>query len=277
MLFGSYGVFARLIGPSLGLFTYSWARYLIAAIFVGGYLFIRSQKIKLSGRDARWLIGWVVADTASVILIFSSFNKIDLGVAYFLLYAGIILGGYFLGYILYGERFTRLKVFSALLSLAGLFFMFFSSWKQANIIYLAAAFGAGLAGSFWYTGSNKLRNIPQMQLVFLDAICVSLLSFVGALFYREPLPFRAPLGVWVILLVFALVYIFGVKFTVYGFQKLESHLGNLIMPLEAVFGAIFGFIFFREYLGLAAWLGGLLIFAAALLPNLFVKQKSPSN
>jgi drug/metabolite transporter (DMT)-like permease len=195
-------------------------------------------------------------------------------VAYFLLYTGIILSGYFFSFVLYHKKLTPVKFFSVLLSLVGLFLMFINSWQQENSIYMIMALCSGLAGGFWYTAGNKLQNIPHMQLVFLDAIFVALLSFIGALFYREPLPIDQPIANWLIIVIFALVYIFGVKLTVYGFQKLDSHLGNLIMPMEAIFGAIFGFIFFKEFLVWTAWLGGILIFVAALLPNLLVKRNN---
>lgn len=272
LLYGLYGVYANLISLNFGVFSQAWARFAISSILAGAYLYITRQPIKLEKTDVKWLLAWVLSDAASMLLIFVAFNKIYVGTAYFLLYVGIILSGYIFGYILYQERFTKLKVFAAILSVVGMALILSVAWQTQNLLYMLMALAAGLAGGFWYTATAKLKQFSNMQLVFWDALIIFSLTFIISIVAGQHIPKPQFNLSWLGVVLFAVTDVVAVRFTVYGFQKLESHLGNLIMPLEIVFGAIFGFLFFRQVMPFTAWIGGLLIFTAALLPNLLAKK-----
>jgi drug/metabolite transporter (DMT)-like permease len=55
---------------------------------------------------------------------------------------------------------------------------------------------------------------------------------------------------------------------VYGFKNLEAQIGSVILPVEIIFATIFAFIFFREYPTISAYVGGVMIIVAAIIPSL---------
>lgn len=268
VLYGLYGIYARLVGFEFGVFTQSWVRYLISAILVGIFLLFKNQKFSFTKKDILWLGAWVLSDAISELLIFTSFNKISLGVAYFMLYVGIIFSGYFFGYILYKEKFTTIKILAAGLSIFGMALIFNTSWHSENPLYIILALVSGVACGFWYTSTAKLTKFTNWQLIFINSLSIFFITSLGAIVFQEPFP---KLGInfsWWGIICYVVSYLIAAKFIIYGFQKMDSHLGNLIMPIEIVFGALFGFIFFNQTLPTIAWLGGGLIFLAAILPNI---------
>jgi drug/metabolite transporter (DMT)-like permease len=54
----------------------------------------------------------------------------------------------------------------------------------------------------------------------------------------------------------------------YGFEHVSAVIAGNILALEAVTGAIFGFIIYHETLGLRDVIGGLVILCAVFLTNL---------
>ncbi len=272
ILYGLYGIYARLVGMDFGIFTQSWVRYLISTLFVGSYLFIKGKKFTITKTDLWWLVVWVFSDTVSELLIFTSFNKINVGIAYFMLYVGIIFSGYIFGHILYKEKFTFVKVMAAALSVVGMCLILGASWQNENPFYIMLALVAGAACGFWYTSTAKLVNFTDWQLVFINSLSIFFITGLGALIFSESIPRVTFDLTWLGIILYVMTYIAAAKFVIYGFQKIDSHLGNLIMPLEIVFGALFGYIFLSQTLPAVAWLGGGLIFMAALLPHIVTNK-----
>lgn len=272
ILYGLYGIYARLVGMDFGVFTQSWVRYLISTIIISVYVYFKARKFTFTKTDILWLLAWVGSDTISELLIFVSFNKINLGVAYFMLYVGIIFSGYIFGYLLYKERFTFIKITAAILSIIGMLLIFGSSWESLNPFYIILALLSGAACGFWYTSTAKLNNFSNWQLIFINSLSIFTITFMLSRFFNEPVQIPSFSMVWLGIVLYVITYIGAAKFVIYGFQKMESHLGNLIMPLEIVFGALFGYIFYSQTLPVMAWLGGGLIFMAALLPHLNFKR-----
>ncbi len=107
-----------------------------------------------------------------------------------------------------------------------------------------------------------------MQLIFMDGVFHVFFSIPLIFVFNEkftPPELSIP---WLTIIIYALSQIVVVKLVIYGFRHLEAHLGTLIMPLEVFFGALFGFIFFKEVLSIYSIIGGLLIISGFTLPNL---------
>jgi drug/metabolite transporter (DMT)-like permease len=56
LMFGSYGVWLRLIGNSLGAFFQGWTRALILSLILFPILLYKKQIIPIEKKDWKWLI-----------------------------------------------------------------------------------------------------------------------------------------------------------------------------------------------------------------------------
>lgn len=61
---------------------------------------------------------------------------------------------------------------------------------------------------------------------------------------------------------------------VYGFKRVEAQIGSLILLFDIIFGIILGYIIFKESISFTALIGGSMILAAIILPNIRMKKET---
>lgn len=275
-LYGLYGIYARLIALEFSVFAQNWVRNLLVLVFTFILFFLFKQHWKkISKKDTPWILAWILCDIFFVITIFISFNNLSIGTALFLLYAGSTIAGYFTGTIFLKEKLATLKVMAITLSFIGLFFVFGGQIHSANIIFLILGFFTGIVGGLWFVLPKLISpEYPKLQLIALDAAGILIANFILATFYNQPIPPLAISLAWLGILLYGITQIVGDLLVIYGFRLVEAHVGSLILPLEAIFGILFAFLFFQETLSLTSMFGGLLILGGALLPNLTIRKKT---
>ncbi|HUV42753.1 MAG TPA: DMT family transporter [Patescibacteria group bacterium] len=278
LLYGLYGVYSRLIGLDFGVFYQNFLRNLIVAVILIFYLSLKKEWQRIKIKDIKWIIAWVFSGFIAIITIFIAFNKIPIGMALFIFYAGSIISGYLIGSLFFGEKLSRIKLFSIILTFIGLALIYSLNFEINKSKYLLFALIAGFSTGIWNTLSKKVSNkYSHIQLIFIDALLHVFLSLPLIFIWNEKLSFPKLSVPWVTILAFALTQIVVVKLIIYGFRHLEAHLGTLVMPLEVFFGALFGFIFFKEVLSFYTIIGGLIIISGFILPNLLINQKGKSS
>lgn len=273
VLYGLYGTYSRLIGIDFGVFTQNWARNLIVLLLISIVLFIKRLWKPIQKKDIPWMLAWILSGTGSVVGIFIAFNKIPIGTAYFIFYAGMILAGLTVGFLVYKERLTLEKILSAVLSIMGLLLIFSVYIKVDTLSWLSLSFGSGIASGLWTTFSKKISHTyPNTQLVWIDAFSGFIISLCIAFLLQEHMPPTSLSVSWLGVGLFAISQVATTSLVVYGFKHTEAQIGTLILPLEAVFGAVFAYFFFHEVLLSTTIIGGLFIFAASIVPNIVTKR-----
>lgn len=265
--YGLFGTLAKFMGQSFGSFSQNWIRNLLVIVIIVTYARLSGVRWKkIAPQDWRWMLAWTLSGSANTILLYIAFNHIPIGTAYFLLYSGMIMTGFISGSILFHERITTRKIIALLLSVLGLVIIYYWDIRSFGFLYPAFAVTAGIMVGLWNTLSKKVSDkYPNHQLVFTDAFMSFLVGLVGWIVLREHIPtvsFTAP---WIAVVVWAVAQVAATAFVVYGFKKLEAQVASVIMPIEVIFGTIFGYIFFAQVLPLTTLLGGLLIASAAVV------------
>ncbi len=273
--YGMFGTLAKFSGSLFGPFTQNWIRNGLAALFIAAFALITSQKWKrVEKRDFKWMLIWILSGTLNSVLLFVAFNHIAIGTSYFLLYASMIGTGFIFGKIVFNEKITIQKIMGLCLSITGLLIIYFLDIKTSNIIYTIFALSAGVMVGMWNVFSKKISGLyANSQLVFIDAITSFFVGILGSLVFVERVPrlvFSTP---WLAITIWAVVQLVASGFTIYGFKKLEAQTASLILPLEVLFGTLFGFLFFKQVLPTTTLIGGLLIAGAATIANLESKIK----
>lgn len=269
-LYGLYGIYARLIALEFNVFTQNWVRNFFVLLLAIVLIFLLKQKWKkIAKRDVPWIVGWVLCDIFFVISLFISFNTLSIGTALFLLYAGSTIAGYAAGTLLLKEKLTKIKIAAILFSVIGLLFIYGGQIHSTKIFFLILGFFAGIAGGLWFVFPKLIsEEYPKLQLIVLDAGGILLVNLFLAGIYNQSVPPIAISLAWLGILLYGITQLVGDLLVIRGFRLVEAHIGSLILPLEAVFGALFAFLFFKEMLPLTTLFGGLLIILGALLPNL---------
>lgn len=269
-LYGLYGIYARLIALEFNVFTQNWVRnaFVLLLTIIFTIVFKRKWR-KIARKDVPWIAGWILCDILFVITIFISFNNLTIGTALFLLYSGSTITGYAAGTFLMKERLTKIKIIAILLSFIGLIFIFTGQIHLINPLYLFLGLFSGLVAGLWNILPKLISHeYPKLQLIALDAAAICLVNLLLAYIYNQAVPPPSVSLAWLGVLFYGITQLSGDMLLINGFRLVEAHIGSLILPLEAVFGVLFAFLFFREMLPPTTLFGGLLIIVAASLPNL---------
>lgn len=271
-IYSFFGVLTRLIGFQLPLFYASWVRNLAMLAILAIPLFLAKKWIKPTSRDLRWIFLRSIGGIMSFVGSYISFFYLPLGLALFIFYAGSTIGGYFIGKIMFDEKFTKVKILSFFIAIFGLILIYSINFSGASILYASLALLGGFGVSVWNTFSKKVsHSYSALQLNFLDTFNFILIEFFISLALREKWVKPEFSMLWFYMFLFVLMFILTGQLMVYGYKHLNVHIATLIMLTEVLFGVILGFIFYKETLSVLTMLGGLLIIFAIVLPEVHWK------
>lgn len=271
--YGMFGALAKFVGNSFGPFTQNWFRNSLVMIFIILFAAITHQKWKIiDKKDYKWMAAWTLSGSINTVLLFISFNNIPIGTAYFLLYASMIGTGFIGGKLVFQEKISFQKILCLGLAFLGLIIIYFLDIKSANPIYIIFALSAGIMVGLWNVFSKKVSdNYPNSQLVFIDAFMSALVGIVGSIALTERLPVFSFTTPWKAIGVWAVAQLAATGLVIYGFKKLEAQIASVILPLEVLFGTLFGFLFFHQVLPITTLIGGIMIASAAAFASVEIK------
>ncbi len=267
-VYGLYGIYSRLIATEFAVFSQNWVRnvfVLFLAFFL--MLILKQRWKKVVKKDILGISAWVLCDVLFVILIFTSFNSLAIGTALFLLYSGSTISGYLAGMILLKEKLTKLKIIAIIFSITGLLVIYGGQIDSTKPIFLFVGLLSGIIAGLWNVLPKLIsEEYPKLQLIVLDAVGILLVNFILATIYKQSVPTLTFSLAWLGLILYGISQLVGDLLIIRGFRLVEAHLGSLILPFEAVFGALFAFLFFSEVLPITTIIGGLLIIIGVLIP-----------
>lgn len=273
-LYGLYGIYSRMIAMGFGVFSQNWIRNVFVLLFACiGLMVTKKRLVPIAKKDLVWVLSWIISDIVFVIAIFFSFNHIHIGTSLFLLYAGATIASYIGGTIFLKEALTKIKLLAILISLTGLTIIYGGQVSSTPLIYLLIGFMTGVFSAAWNIFPKLIsHDYPKLQLIIFDAGGILLVNLLFGVYVHQYLPTGIVPLAWVGLLLYAITQFFGDLLLIYSFRLVEVHIGSLIMPLEALFGALFAYILFKESLTPATIIGGIVILIGATLPNLFTTR-----
>jgi len=266
---GLYGIFSRIIGIEFGQIFQIVARSSILLIFFVILTQFKKDWKKITPKDYKWFVLMISPGLIALASMFTAFNYLSLGTVLFTYYAVSTLGSYVLGYLLFCEKLTKLKIISLILSLVGLYIIFLDSFKLENTQYLLLACLAGLGASAWNVVSKKISyKYSVNQILIMDSLLMIIVGLPVAILLNEKITLPSLSLPWLGILGYSIAAIGSSIFTIKGFKYLQAQIGSLVMLLEPIFGAFVGWLLYKEMLSVNFIFGAILILVGIALPNL---------
>lgn len=266
IFYGAFGVLSRLLADDFGTFGLIGVRNALQLPILL-LVFWRFPKLWSSLRRESfwWYLSWILLGVIVLGLAIVAWNEIEIGLTYFMFYAGLTISGVVVGHSMFGERLSKAKVVALGLTLVGIVIMFDLRLESSALFYQMLAMVAGLLSGLWYGIGKKLAGwYSEGQMLVLDSIGTAVVGLGLMLAWRESIPSIAATQVWGTIGLFSLCYLVAAGGAFYGFKHLEAQRASLIMPLEVFFGALFAWVIFNETLTVRTWIGGALILAAVV-------------
>jgi len=279
LMFGTYGMWSRLIGNSFGAFYQGWTRALIISIILLPILLWNKQIIPIHRKDWGWLTLFLFFTSLTQAPIFYAFNHMDIGSATLLFFVSMLLTMYAVGFLFLGEKISKVKVLSFLLAAAGMYVIFSFSLVFFSLLAALLAIINGIASGGEVSFSKKLSgNYSPLYICWLSWIIILITNFPISLLMREVQYLPSFNAVWLYQLGYTMVSLLGFWLIIKGLKYTQASTGGLIGLFEIVFSILLGIIIFKEKLNLKIIVGAILIIIAAALPhiyNLLQKSKRP--
>ncbi len=268
-LYGLFGVFSREIGFQVPFFYQQWIRNLFTLVMLVIAIFITKSWKKINSSDYKWFFLQNLCGFISFVGIYLGFIYLDFSTNYFISYATSTIGGYIAGNILFGEKLDRKKVWSLILAIIGVYLTYQAVFSFTILPYLLISAVGGLATAGWFAFSKKISNIySNLQINVVGSVFMTILSFMISILRSEQWLFPIFNKVWIMIFLFGIFFLLNSFLIIYGFSKVEVQKGSLIMLLDIVAGIFFGYLFYAEKITGIQMIGGLLILASMILPNI---------
>lgn len=266
--YASYGIWTRLTGDFIGGYPATAIRsVLVVAILTPIAIhFKQLEKLNIKG-NWRALIGLTLSSALIWGPLYYAILNAGIGVSIAVHYAAIVIGMFLFGWLLFGEKFTKNKLLSAILGFVGLGVIFIPGNAQFGLLALSAAALSGLAVSLNMILSKKLTYNPTQSTIMLWTTGIVANLFM-MLIIGEKLPSLTWNITWLYLVIFAVASVIASWSFVSGLRRLDAGIAGILGLLEVIFGILFGIILFNEQPGLWVYIGAAVILLAAAVPYL---------
>ncbi len=274
-VFGTFVIWIRALNKQINVYEQIVLRNFFVLIFsVIAIIAIKQPKPgKNFSRFA--LLGFALALPSSVILFNLSAISTKITTSIFSLYAGSIITAFIAGKFIFKEKFSWKEITAFCLALLGLIVMSYP-W---SIFGLGMVFGF-LSGVFDGI-ANSLRKslsaqIPKFYLVLVTGIAGIIVSGLVLLFSGNNITnlLQQPAWVYGVGALFGFLLVLVNYLALVGFQNYDVSTGTIIISIELIFTAFFGWLLFAEVPNITDIMSGLCIIAAIVIPNVkFRKQK----
>lgn len=171
------------------------------------------------------------------------------------------------GALFLGERLGPRRLLAVALSLAGVFVIMggVSAFSQP----LSVADGMALVAGFCYTAASivnrRARTIPLSSRTLSSFVGCTVVG-VAALLFSTPVFPALPLATWLLLALFAFVWLLGgTLLTTYGVTHVQASRAAVLQVVELLVAVLSAVWLGAEQIGLKECVGGALIVAATLI------------
>lgn len=269
--FGSFGIWIRFLSNELTMYQQIVFRNVIALVFavviivVGKRFLADFSKVKKSN-----LLGYAFSVPLAVILYNVAILNTKIAVTTFAFYIGSILFSWIFSVVFFKEKITKIKIFSLISVLIGLFcFIWPLSLSSLNLGFIAA-----IISGLFDAAANGFRKdlagkIDKFILVFITTLGGVFVSGLMMFYFNQNFGFISNLtaNTWLVGLLFGFILVAVNYLLLVGFQNFDLSLGVVILSSELIFAILFGLLVFGEKPLPKEIIGGLFVMMAVILPN----------
>jgi drug/metabolite transporter (DMT)-like permease len=268
ILFGSYGVWSKLIGADMGVFFQGWSRGLIIILALLPILYFKKLIVPIKREDWKWLTVFLLFTSLTQAPLFYAFTHMDIGTATLLFFVSMLLTMYTVGFLFLGEKMGWVKILSFTLASIGMYFIFSFSLVAFALLAALMAVVNGIASGGEVSFSKKISgSYSSLYLTWLSWVIIVITNAPVSMLLGEVQLLPSFDMVWLWQLGYSVTSMFAFWLVIEGLKYVEAGIGGLLGLLEIVFGIVFGIVLFNESLTPSVVLGAVLILLAASLPH----------
>lgn len=269
VFYATYGIWSRLMGDSFEPFYQAWVRSLIIMALMVPILLVTKAFRKIERRDWPALSVFIAFCVFTQVPLYYAYNHAPIGAVQLIFYSVFVIAAYVTGRFYLGEHIGKIKLLSMALAFVGLTMVFGVSALSFAPLGLALAVLNGVASGSENASSKKLTNkyAPGL-IIFWGWVFTFVTHLPLSLLLGESQPMPEITVAWGYLLAYSVFNAAAFWLAIEGFRHVDASIGSLIGLAEILFAIIFSAVLFDEQITWVVALGGIIIIAAAMLPDL---------
>lgn len=268
VLYGTYGVWSRLMGETFPPFFQAWTRGILIVMMMLPYLLVTRSIRKIERKDWGFFAVYFALTACTQAPLYYAFNAAPIGTVQLIFYATLVITAYIFGKYYVGEVITRIKLLAMLLAFVGLLCVFGTSVLVFAPLGLALAMFNGFASGGEMTSAKRIpEKYSSAFVAWTGWVFIVPTHYVLSLIFEEQVAFHLN-AAWGWLIVYAIVNMTAFWLGLIGYRLVDASIASLIGLLEILFAVVFGWIIFDETPRAGVYLGGIIILFAAMLPDL---------
>jgi drug/metabolite transporter (DMT)-like permease len=268
------------MGNSFGPFYQAWVRSLVIILIMLPFMLASKSFRKIERKDWPQVGIFIAFCICTQVPLYYAFNHAPIGTVQLIFYSMFLVTAYIVGKFYLGESITKVKIASIVIALIGLAVVFgVSVFVFAPLALFLAAFN-GVASGAENSSSKKVSDkYPPALLIFWGWVFTFITHLPLSLLLHEKLVVPQFDAAWLWLLLYSVVNALAFWLSITAFRHIDASIGSLIGLTEVIFGVLFGAIIFHQSLRWSVYLGGALIIAAGVLPDLIniIKGRHPTK
>lgn len=252
-----------LTAPSMLFYRYSFA-----TVILGIVMLIRKESFYLKFHEIPMMIGLGVVFALSSVLLFESYQYMDVGLASTLLFVGPVFIALIL-WIFFHEKVSIMTIISILLCLSGVAFLC-DPGKGANVtatgIIMVILSALSYAIYMVMVNKSRLQRLSGSTLTFYSLLFGIIVFVVQLNFLTELQPIPSNRLAWSCvggLSIFPTII--SLMTVAISIHYVGSVVVSILGALEPITGLMFGVVLFDEVLTLKAAIGVILIISAVMV------------
>lgn len=274
LCFGSYGIWAKLMGDDFGIFFQGWTRGLFIGVILFPILYFKNLIVPIQKADRKWLTVFLFCTAFTQVPLFYAFNHMDVGSASLIFFACMLLTMYVIGILFLGETMTVTKVVSFVLAFLGMALVFTISLTTFAVLAMCMALLNGVASGGEVAFSKKLTgSYSSLYISWISWVVIAITHVPLSFLFSETQFIPALNTSWLWWLIYTIISLIGFWFVIEGLKYVDASIGGLIGLLEIVFSIALGVLIFSEVVTLKIFIGAVLILVAGALPHINIRAQ----
>ena len=276
IIYGCNGFLARQLEVTFGSFSQQYTQCIISGTVALVLILVLKIKMRaVSKRDIIPFATFLLASGFISVLLYTPFQRLQLGTVLFLYYSSMLITGVIGGAIFFKEKFTVVKIISFLFAIVGIILIYFSNIQiSVDLVkYIILALLAGISIGVFSLSSKKLStDYSPTYIYFLSCVAAIVVAAIGALVIKEPLPVISISPAWGWIAIYSLAGVIANISMFNGFKYLEAQTATIVSISEILVAVLAGLIIYSEIPTVMTLIGGILIVLANII--IIIKQKN---
>lgn len=263
-LFASTNVLVREIAQMWGDQAQIVVRFAIVWLILMAYAQLKSSKTSIPRSKMLVAVSYSLLAALAILFFTLSVQMTTIANTLFTSNATELVLAFFLGTLMLKETLTKRKLVAISLSLAGL--ALFSGALLNGDLGLIFGLLGGATTAICNLLAKKLKGVDLSAILRMQFGLGTVFMIVLMLaFSPNDIVRTISLESAVLTIVFSLILILATRLVLYGFQHTDINIASVVLSSQLAFGALLGFMVYKEVPASHEIISGLLIACAAIL------------